>query len=62
LVGERITLADVFVGSALAFAFANVISAADRKKVPNVVRYYETYVTFDAIWSLYCSYKVELNH
>lgn len=44
LVGERVTLADVFVGSALAFAFGGVISAADRKKVPNVVRYYETYV------------------
>ena len=44
LVGERVTLADVFVGSALAFAFTNVIDAAGRKKIPNVVRYYETYV------------------
>jgi elongation factor 1-gamma len=42
LVSERITIADVFVGSALAFLFAGVFDAAQRKKVPNVVRYFET--------------------
>jgi len=42
LVGERITLADIFVVTALNKAFTGQIDASYRSKIPNVVRYAET--------------------
>jgi len=42
LVGERITLADVFVVSALGNLFTGLVDKAARSKIPNVVRYFET--------------------
>jgi elongation factor 1-gamma len=42
IVGERITLADVFIATALANAFSGHIHAELRKQIPNVVRYFET--------------------
>jgi elongation factor 1-gamma len=42
IVGERITLADVSIVTALANAFSGHIHAELRKKVPNTVRYFET--------------------
>ncbi len=42
LVGERITLADIFLATALVNAFTGQIDASYREKIPNVVRYVET--------------------
>jgi elongation factor 1-gamma len=42
LVGERITLADIFVATALQNAFTGLVDKATREKVPNVVRFFET--------------------
>jgi elongation factor 1-gamma len=42
LVGERITLADVFVCTALTNAFSGPIDASMRAKLPNVTRYLNT--------------------
>jgi elongation factor 1-gamma len=42
LVGERITIADVFVATALGNMFTGLIDASMRAKIPNVVRYFET--------------------
>ncbi|WWC85400.1 uncharacterized protein L201_000263 [Kwoniella dendrophila CBS 6074] len=53
LVGERITLADVLVGSALAFLFTTVIDGESRVKVPNVVRYFETFVNHPKLLEVY---------
>jgi elongation factor 1-gamma len=44
IVGERITLADVSLVTALTFAFSGHIHAELRKQTPNVVRYFETIV------------------
>ena len=42
LVGERVTLADIFLATALVNAFTGQIDASLREKIPNVVRYVET--------------------
>jgi elongation factor 1-gamma len=42
IVGERITLADVFIATALANAFSGHVHAELRKQTPNVVRYFNT--------------------
>jgi len=42
IVGERITLADVSLATALSNAFSGHIHAALRKQIPNAVRYFET--------------------
>jgi elongation factor 1-gamma len=42
LVGERVTIADVLVASAIHNAFCHLIDAPVRAKLPNVVRYVET--------------------
>lgn len=60
LVGERITLADILVGTALQFAFTTVIDASRRKKVPNVVRYFETFVNHPKLKSIFDDGKPQL--
>lgn len=42
IVGERITLADVFVASALVNSFTGAVDKATREQIPNVVRYFHT--------------------
>ncbi|GAA5856095.1 hypothetical protein JCM8547_002977 [Rhodosporidiobolus lusitaniae] len=42
LVGERVTLADIFVASALFRGFENVLDAEWRKANPNTVRFWQT--------------------
>jgi elongation factor 1-gamma len=42
LVGERITLADVFVVTSLTNAFTGLVDAAAREKLPNLVRYVDS--------------------
>lgn len=44
LVGERISIADVFVVSALQNAFTGLVDKSAREKLPNVVRYFQTVV------------------
>lgn len=44
LVGERITLADVFVASALVNSFTGAVDKATREQIPNVVRYFHTII------------------
>ncbi|KAL1407137.1 hypothetical protein Q8F55_006551 [Vanrija albida] len=53
LVGERITLADVFVASAVANAFAGLIDAPLRAKIPNVVRYVNTVIRSPKLAKVY---------
>jgi elongation factor 1-gamma len=49
LVGHRITLADVSLVTILQRLFETVVGAAERSKLPNVVRHYETVVNQKAI-------------
>ena len=42
LVGERITLADVFVVTALTNVFTGMVDKSAREKIPNVVRLVDT--------------------
>jgi elongation factor 1-gamma len=44
IVGERISVADVFLASALTAAFTGMIDASLRAKIPNVVRYNNTII------------------
>jgi len=44
LVGHRITVADIILASVLVKIFEGPYGAAERSKVPNVVRYFETIV------------------
>ncbi|KPV72338.1 uncharacterized protein RHOBADRAFT_65606 [Rhodotorula graminis WP1] len=44
LVGERVTLADIFVASVLFRGFENVLDAEWRKANPNTVRYWQTVI------------------
>ncbi|WVQ64375.1 uncharacterized protein L199_002538 [Kwoniella botswanensis] len=53
LVGERITLADVFVVSALSQLFATVIDGEARAKIPNVIRYFETFVNHPQLLEIF---------
>ena len=43
-VGERITLADIFMVTALTNAFTSIVDASCRAKLPNLVRYVDTSV------------------
>jgi len=60
LVGERITLADVFVASSLNNAFTGVVDKATREKVPNVVRYFETVINQSKLAPIFDNGKPEL--
>lgn len=60
IVGERLTIADIFLGSALLFAFSTTIDATIRAKVPNVVRYFNTIINHPKIASVFAEPKVEL--
>lgn len=60
LVGERLTIADIFVGSALAFIFSTTIDATIRAKIPNVVRYFNTIINHPKIADVFAEPKVEL--
>lgn len=60
LVGERITLADVFVGTALTNLFSGLIDASMRSKIPNVVRYFETFVNQEKLAPIFDNGKPEL--
>lgn len=42
LVGERLTLADIFVVTALGNVFTGLVDKSAREKIPNVVRYFYT--------------------
>ncbi|WWC86036.1 uncharacterized protein L201_000907 [Kwoniella dendrophila CBS 6074] len=53
LIGERITLADILIGSSLSFVFSTVIDSKDRVKIPNVIRYYETFVNHPKLLDIY---------
>ncbi|GAA6016002.1 hypothetical protein JCM11491_007140 [Sporobolomyces phaffii] len=44
LVGERITLADIFVAITLAFGFAKVLDAEIRATLPNTLRHFNTVI------------------
>lgn len=44
LVGERITLADLFVAISLSFGFAKVLDAEFRATLPNTLRFFHTVV------------------
>jgi elongation factor 1-gamma len=60
LVGERITLADVFVATALTNAFSGPIDASMRAKIPNVVRYLNTFVNQEKLKSIFDNGNPEL--
>ncbi|WWC97498.1 hypothetical protein V866_004381 [Kwoniella sp. B9012] len=53
LVRERITLADVFVVSALSQLFATIIDGEARAKIPNVIRYFETFVNHPKLLEIF---------
>ncbi|KAK1921338.1 hypothetical protein DB88DRAFT_500426 [Papiliotrema laurentii] len=60
LVGERITLADVFVVSALQNAFTGLVDKAARSKIPNVVRYFETVINHPKLAEIFDNGKPQL--
>ncbi len=45
LVGNRLTLADLVLGSVLAPAFQLVLDSGFRKSIPDLARWFESYVT-----------------
>jgi len=57
LVGERITIADVIVGSAAAYALSSHVHVGLHDKIPNVIRYVNTYVNHPKLASIYSDYK-----
>lgn len=42
IVGERVTIADIFLATALTNAFTGLVDASNREKIPNVVRYVDS--------------------
>lgn len=44
IVGERLTIADIFIATSLTNAFTSVIDASLRAKIPNTVRYCNTVI------------------
>lgn len=52
LVGHRITLADIVLASILVNIFGAYYGAAERSKIPNVVRHFETIVNHPAVKSV----------
>jgi len=61
LVGERITIADVFVGTALQFLFSGLIDAPLRQNIPNVVRFFETFVNHPKLKAIFDDGKPQLS-
>jgi len=61
LVGERITIADVFVGTALQFLFPGLIDASLRQNIPNVVRFFETFVNHPKLKAIFDDGKPQLS-
>ncbi|KAL7420213.1 hypothetical protein Q5752_005180 [Cryptotrichosporon argae] len=59
LVGERITIADIFIATALTNLFTGLIDASIRAKVPNVVRYTETVIKNPKIAHIFDNGNVE---
>jgi elongation factor 1-gamma len=53
LVGQRITLADITVAAVLQSLFTGLWGAAERAKIPNIVRHYNTIVNQTALKSIY---------
>ncbi|WRT63280.1 uncharacterized protein IL334_000183 [Kwoniella shivajii] len=53
LVGERITLADIFTVTALTQIFSTIIDAEARVKIPNVIRYFETLVNHPKLLDIF---------
>ncbi|EJT47507.1 hypothetical protein A1Q1_03619 [Trichosporon asahii var. asahii CBS 2479] len=60
IVGERLTIADIFLASALLFIFSTTIDATIRAKVPNVVRYFNTIINHPKIADVFAEPAVEL--
>lgn len=60
LVGERLTIADIFAATALTFAFSTTIDATIRAKIPNVVRYWNTIINHPKIADVFAEPKIEL--
>ena len=44
LVGHRISYADIIVASVLSAVFSTIAGTAEREKIPNVVRYFNTVI------------------
>jgi len=61
LVGERITIADVFVCTALTFLFSGLIESSMRQNIPNVVRYFETFVNHPKLKAIFDDGKPQLS-
>lgn len=53
VVGERITLGDVFLVTALVNAFTGLVDASHREKLPNLVRYVETVVKHSKLIAIF---------
>lgn len=53
LVGERISVADIFIATSLTSAFTSLIDASLRAKIPNVVRYVNTIINTPKLASVF---------
>lgn len=59
IVGERLTIADIFLASALTNSFTSIVDASIRAKVPNVVRYVNTVINHPKISKVFDNGKIQ---
>lgn len=59
IVGERLTIADIFLGTALTNSFTSIIDASIRAKIPNVVRYVNTVINHPKISKVFDNGNVQ---